>query len=180
MTEDETRAFLGQPGLVLNVASIGRNGNIDLVAMWYGFTSDGSVAFTTFVKSQKVVNWHRDPRFTALVEDGDRYEELRGVELVGRVELVDDDDEKLVILQSVVSRYRQRPEAGPAAEDAARRLLAKRVGVKLLVDKTISWDHRKLGGVYCRNHLTRSERSRPARSSILADPFAQVLVASPL
>ena len=149
MTDDEVRAFLEQHGQVLNVASVDGRGDVHLVAMWYGFAPDGSVAFTTFTKSQKVVNWQRSPRFTALVEDGDRYEELRGVELVGDVELVTDEDEKLAILESVSGRYPQGPAAqGPDADAARRRIIAKRIGVKLHVERTVSWDHRKLGGRY--------------------------------
>lgn len=149
MTDDEVQAFLRQPGQVLNVASIDPRGDVHLVAMWYGFAADGSVAFTTFTKSQKIVNWQRSPRFTALAEDGDRYEELRGVELVGHVELVTDEDEKLAILASVSSRYPQGPVAeGPEADAARRRIIAKRIGVKLHVQRTVSWDHRKLGGTY--------------------------------
>ncbi len=38
----------------------------------------------TKAKSQKARNLARDPRVTCLVEVGQRYEELRGVELVGK------------------------------------------------------------------------------------------------
>lgn len=149
MSDDELQAFLHEPGQVLNVASIGPRGDIDLVAMWYGFTADGSVGFTTFGKSQKIVNWRRDPRFTGLVETGDRYEELRGAELVGTVELVEDEEEKLVILRSVGERYPQGPAvAGSDPEAGRRRMVSKRIGVKLHVERVITWDHTKLGGVY--------------------------------
>ena len=58
--------------------------------MWYGFTPDGRLGFETFAKSQKIQNLRRDPRITALVEDGDVYEQLRGVELVGTAEVTED------------------------------------------------------------------------------------------
>jgi hypothetical protein len=155
MSDDEVEAFLREPGQVLNVASSRRDGSIDLVAMWYGFTDDGAVAFTTFAKSQKVVNWRRDPRFTALVEGGDRYAELRGVELVGTVELVSEPDDVVAIVRSVAPRYAPPPSARPASADQetgdadnTRRIAAKRVGVVLRPTRTISWDHRKLGGTY--------------------------------
>ena len=59
--------------------------------MWYGFL-DGCVTVETKAKSQKVRNLRRDPRLTLLFEDGDTYEELRGVELVGKAEIVEDPD----------------------------------------------------------------------------------------
>jgi PPOX class probable F420-dependent enzyme len=132
---------------VMNVATIGRDGRPHLVAMWYGFL-DGKPAFWTFAKSQKIVNLRRDPRVTCLVEDGDAYEELRGVELVARGRIVEDFDQVLAIGTSVGERY-----TGPAAvSDAARPFLEaqarKRVGVVLDVDDVVSWDHRKLGGSY--------------------------------
>ena len=49
--------------------------------MWYAII-DGAPCFWTFAKSQKVVNLRRDPRITCMVEAGDEYSDLRGVELV--------------------------------------------------------------------------------------------------
>ena len=86
MTPAEVDAYLHEHHQVLNVASIGADDNIHMVAMWYGFVGD-DLAFHTYNKSQKILNWSRNPRFTALVESGDQYSELRGVELVGTVEL---------------------------------------------------------------------------------------------
>ena len=73
----------------MNLATYNHDGSIHLVAMWYGFLPDGSVGFETFAKSQKVQNLQRDARMTALVEAGDTYDQLRGVELVG-TEVTDD------------------------------------------------------------------------------------------
>ena len=131
----------------MNIATIGPSGQPHLVAMWYGFLGS-KPAFWTFGKSQKIVNLRRDPRITALVEDGDRYEELRGVELVGRAEIVDGYDRVLELGLSVGDRYN-----GPAARsDTARPFLEaqarKRVAVVIEVEKVVSWDHRKLGGHY--------------------------------
>ena len=88
-------AFLDEQR-VLNVATIGVSGHPHLVAMWYTML-DGRPAFWTFAKSQKVVNIRRDPKITGLVESGDSYNELRGVELVGTARLLEDYDEILDI-----------------------------------------------------------------------------------
>ncbi|CAN5585038.1 PPOX class F420-dependent oxidoreductase [soil metagenome] len=145
MTDDEVEAFL-QERQVLNVGTFGPDGRIHLVAMWYGFL-DGLPAFETYAKSQKVANVRRDPRMTCLVEDGDAYEELRGVELVGTAEILDDPAAVLAVARSVVDRYLGVDD--PADADAiAAGLANKRVAVKLNIDKVVSWDHRKLGGTY--------------------------------
>ena len=118
------------------------DGSIHAVAMWYGFL-DGCVTVETKAKSQKVQNLRRDPRLTLLFEDGDYYEELRGVELVGRAEIVDDPDGLWQLGISVYERYN-----GPYTDELKPILeimLHKRVAVKLNVERTVSWDHRKLG-----------------------------------
>lgn len=146
MTDDEVAAYLEQQR-ILNVATIGPTGHPHLVAMWY-VMHDGQPTFWTFGKSQKVVNIRRDPRISALVESGDTYSELRGVEMRGTARLVDDHDEILAIGTAVALKY-----TGPAgASDDAMPFLeaqaTKRVGVRIEIDHTVSWDHTKLGGQY--------------------------------
>ncbi|MHB1924540.1 MAG: pyridoxamine 5'-phosphate oxidase family protein, partial [Acidimicrobiales bacterium] len=77
-----------------------------------------------------------------MVEDGDTYDQLRGVELVGRAEIVDDPERLWALGVSVWERYN-----GPYSEEVkplVEVMLHKRVGVRLLVDRVVSWDHRKL------------------------------------
>src|SRR6267142_6576313 len=88
MTDEETVQFL-EDGRTLQVATIGADGMPHLVAMWY-CSLDGDLAFWTYAKSQKVVDLRRDERIACLVETGERYEELRGVQVRGRGELVED------------------------------------------------------------------------------------------
>jgi PPOX class probable F420-dependent enzyme len=125
---------------------VGPDGNVHLVAMWYGFL-DGNPAFETYAKSQKVKNLERDPRITVLVEDGDRYEELRGVELVGRAVIHDDPDAVIAVAKSVVERYWSPKDEDEAAVMAAG-LANKRVAIEVVPEKVVSWDHSKLGGTY--------------------------------
>jgi PPOX class probable F420-dependent enzyme len=140
MSDEEIDEFLnGRRSM--SCATIGADGRIHLVAMWYGFL-DGCVALETKAKSQKIANLRRDPRMTVLVEDGETYETLRGVELVGTVEIIEDPDRLFEIGKSVFSRYNApyTEEMRPFVDI----MLRKRVGVKLNVDKVVSWDHRKL------------------------------------
>jgi general stress protein 26 len=116
--------------------------------MWYAVV-DGHPSFWTFGKSQKIVNLRRDPRITALVESGDTYGELRGVELVGTARIVEDFDEIVAIGRAVAAKY-QGPEAASSPDVLAflEGQARKRVGVVIDVDRVVSWDHTKLGGTY--------------------------------
>ena len=142
MTEQEVDEFLlGRH--TLSLATINHDSTVHLVAMWYGFL-EGCVAIETKTKSQKVRNLRRDPRMTCMVEDGDRYEDLRGVELVGTGEIVEEPERMWEMGVNLFERYQgtYTEEMRPFVEA----MLHKRVVVKLHVDRVVSWDHRKLGG----------------------------------
>jgi PPOX class probable F420-dependent enzyme len=145
MSEEEVEAFLHERQ-TMNIASFGPDGNIHLVAMWYGFLGSNP-AFETFSKSQKVLNLRRDPRITVLVEDGDVYEELRGVEIVGKAIVHDDREPLMAVAANVVERYFpiENPDDIPAIAEA---LATKRVCIEIVPEKVVSWDHRKLAGRY--------------------------------
>ena len=140
MTDQEVDEFLlGRRAMSL--ATVNHDSTIHVVAMWYGFL-EGCIAIETKAKSQKAQNLRRDPRLTCMVEDGDRYEELRGVELVGKAEIVEEPARIWELGVSVFERYQ-----GPYTEEMkpfVEVMLRKRVVVKLLVDRVVSWDHRKL------------------------------------
>lgn len=144
MTDAEVADYL-QGRHVMNVASIGPGGQPHLVAMWYGFL-DGEPAFWTYGRSQKIKNLERDPRITCLVESGDTYDQLRGVELVGTAEIRADRDTVMALGRDVYSRYTAAwtDDMAPVIEQMG----AKRVAVVIHVEQVVSWDHTKLDGGY--------------------------------
>ena len=150
MSTGEVDAFLAESH-TMSAASCGPDGRIHLVAMWYGFV-DGDLAMWSFRKAQKVVNLRRDPRLTCLVEDGaSDYSQLRGVELAGRGEVVDDPGFVKEIGWSLQERYVGIRRDDPNAASVERFLddqSTKRVGIRIVPDHIASWDHRKLGGTY--------------------------------
>src|SRR4051812_40534811 len=99
MSEDEITAYLADQK-ILNVATIGPSGHPHLVAMWYEVI-DGQLSFWTFGKSQKIANLRRDPKMTGLIESGEAYNELRGVELIGAGRIIDDESRVLAIGKAV-------------------------------------------------------------------------------
>ncbi|MGE0386073.1 MAG: pyridoxamine 5'-phosphate oxidase family protein [Gammaproteobacteria bacterium] len=147
MSAGEVDAFLRSHWTMV-LGTIGRDHQPHLVTMAYGFF-EGCLAFTSYAKAQKMVNIRRDPRITCLVEDiGSAYAEIRGVQITGHAEVIDDAARVLAVLECVraqmVSTGRASPDTGATPDYIA----AKRLAVKLRVGRTISWDHGRLGGKY--------------------------------
>ena len=145
MTPEEIEGFLREQR-TMSVATVGADGRPHVVAMWYGFI-ETAPAFWTYGKSQKIVNLRRDPRLTCMIEDGESYNELRGVELVADAQLIEEPERVLAFGVQLTERY-QGIQVSEATMPAIQKSAAKRVVVRLDVKKTVSWDHRKLGGVY--------------------------------
>lgn len=141
MSEDEIADFVASSRSG-TLATIGPDGQPHLTAMWYGVV-DGEIWFETKAKSQKAVNVRRDPRVTFLLEDGNTYDTLRGVAFECTAEIVDDPETLFRVGISVWERYN-----GPYTEElrpTVEMMMNKRVGVRLQVKRTRSWDHGKLG-----------------------------------
>ena len=144
MSPEEIDEFL-QGRHSMTMSTLNTDGSIHSIAMWYGFI-DGCIGIESKAKAQKVLNLRRNPNMTVLVEDGETYETLRGVTLIGKAEIIEDPEAMFPLGISVFERY-----MAPYNEEmrgAVEMMLHKRVVVKLNVERTISWDHRKLGGGY--------------------------------
>jgi PPOX class probable F420-dependent enzyme len=137
MTREEALAFLASRHACA-LATNGKDGYPHVVAMWYTL-SDGAILMTSYAKAQKVVNLRRDPRATVLVESGDKYKELRGVMVGGRVALVEGPE--------ALSEILRLTGADPRNEAAVRRV-QKRVLMRLRPERWASWDHSKIVGDY--------------------------------
>ena len=140
MTDAEVAAYLAEPHLC-RIGTIGRGGTIHMVPMNYAFIG-GIPTFWSYRRAQKVRNLERDPAVGMVVDSGVLYEELKGVHLMGRAEIIDDQDLVAELGASMLQRY------GPANEAAAKASASKRVVVKVHADKVRSWEHGKLGGDY--------------------------------
>jgi PPOX class probable F420-dependent enzyme len=141
MTAEEIRSFLASQRTA-TLVTMGPTGHPHAVAMWFAVL-DGVIWFETKAKAQKAINIGRDPRVSVLVEDGLTYDRLRGVSLEGRAEIVNDPDALWRVGVNVWERYN-----GPYSDEVRELvefMLHKRVAVRIEVDRTRSWDHRKLG-----------------------------------
>jgi PPOX class probable F420-dependent enzyme len=140
MTAVEVAAFLAG-SRKLQLATINRDGTPHLVTMYYAVL-DGRIAFWTYRASQKALNLARDPRITCLVETGNEYFDLRGVQVQGVVQPVEDPAEVLQIGQRIAGVM-----AGtdvPLPDEYVEHTARKRLGYIVQPTRVISWDHVKL------------------------------------
>jgi len=147
MDEQERERFL-QEERVATVGSFGPRGWPHLMPLWY-VVRDGEVWSWTFTKSQKIKNLERDSRATVLVEAGDEYAELRGIQMECEAIFHQDLDFVVDFAVELVTRYApEGQEVTPEATGAFRAQAPKRTVLQFKPGRIVSWDHRKLGGVY--------------------------------
>jgi general stress protein 26 len=114
--------------------------------LWY-VVRDGRVWSWTYAKSQKVRNLERDARATLQIEDGEQYNELRGVMIEAETTIHRDVELVAEFGAELFARY-GTGQAGPEFLEAIRAQAAKRVALEFVSGRIATWDHRKLGGVY--------------------------------
>ncbi|MGP3991690.1 pyridoxamine 5'-phosphate oxidase family protein [Streptomyces sp. 3N207] len=140
MTPEEQDTFL-RTRRTCRVATVGRRGAPHLGALW--FCWDGAALWLySLTRSRRWAQLRHDPRLAVLVDDGEEYGELRGVELSGRAEFVG-----------------EAPRTGepcPELAEAERLFPVKYFGLermpydgrhawlKLAPESVVSWDFRKL------------------------------------
>ena len=132
----------------LQVATIGPDGAPHLTTLFHTML-DGRLVFWTYAKSQKISNLDRDSRLTCLVEAGDEYEQLRGVQITGRARIVRTPEDVARVGRAVVCRMLDLDPAAdldPAIAREVARQAQKRVAVEVVAERLTSWDHRKLAG----------------------------------
>ena len=145
LTAEEQEKMLNE-SWTLQVASAGHKGFPHLVAMWY-VIDQGEICFTTFRKSQKILNLQREPKMTVMLEGGKAYAELHGLVIEGNGVVEDETANTARIMGLVGAKYNGIP-APMETPDAALKVASKRVVVRLKPVNIYSWDHKNLGGVY--------------------------------
>ena len=140
MTADEATALLTESHK-LQLATINSDGTPHLVTMYYTMQG-GRIAFWTYRTSQKARNLARDPRVTCLVETGEEYFDLRGVQVAGRVQVVEDPAAILEIGRGIAGVMAGMADG--ALDEYVAHTARKRLGYLVDPVRVISWDHRKL------------------------------------
>ena len=150
MTQEEVRSFIDSKKTI-TIVSNGPGGFPHPMPMWFARDPDDSIRMATYRTSQKILNIQRDPRVSLLCETGIEYQELRGVVLYGRAQLIDDFE----LACDTLLRAGGRGEGLPRDEAAARTIMEsmrknaeKRFVIRVAPERVVSWDHSKLGGAY--------------------------------
>ena len=144
MTDEEVRTFLAER-MVMQCATLGPNGRPHLVPLW--FVAEGTELISwTYAKSQKAKNLERDPRATVGVEAGVQYHELRGVTFECDVQVEREPERVEAYGLRLFERY--AGELSPEIRAMVAQQAQKRIGMRFLPSRTVSWDHSKLGGAY--------------------------------
>lgn len=91
----------------MSVATVGPDGWPHVVAMWFA-VHEGLITFMAYRRSQKCRNLLHNDRVTCLVEAGEQYEELRGVQIRGRAMEVG-SEARLAAACAVAARYSKMP-----------------------------------------------------------------------
>ena len=140
MTSEEVDAFLAEER-TCRVATVGANGP-HATPLWYAWHG-GALWLTSVVRSQRWTDLERDPRVAVVVDAGTSYDELRGVELRGRVEVVGEvprTGEPVPELEGPEQLMADRYMGGTFVHDG------RHAWLRLVPNKITSWDFRKLGG----------------------------------
>jgi PPOX class probable F420-dependent enzyme len=140
MTPEEQQQFLAQARTMV-LCTIDKDGYPHAVAMAY-MVKDGCIYMSSYRKAQKVVNIRRNPKVAVMIESGQQYNELKGLMIRGRCEVIDDQDEVWKIMREI--RTFQEGGVPPPADAIVQARAQKRAILKIIPEKIASWDHSKL------------------------------------
>ena len=138
MTPDEVDAFLAEQR-TCRVATVGTNGP-HATPLWFVW-QDGALWLTSLSRSQRWTDLQNDPRIAVVVDTGEAYTELRGVELRGRVEVVGEvprTGEPVPELDGPEQAMADRYSDGTIVRDGRHGWL------RLVPERITSWDFRKI------------------------------------
>lgn len=141
MTPGEVDAFLTTQR-TCRVATVSAGGAPHVSALW--FLWDGTALWLySVVRSRRFADLRRDPRVAVVVDTGEEYGQLRGVELSGAVEFVGEvprTGELCAELDAVETLFARKNFGLDAIPHDGRH-----AWVRLRPEKVVSWDFRKLG-----------------------------------
>jgi nitroimidazol reductase NimA-like FMN-containing flavoprotein (pyridoxamine 5'-phosphate oxidase superfamily) len=141
MTRGERDAFL-RPQPICRVATVGRAGRPRLSALW--FVWDGTAMwFNSLVRSRRWAELERDPRLTAIVDDGGAdFQKLRGVTLTGTARIIGEVPRRGEDVAALVEPERMFAEKYMGG--GSFRYDGRHGWLKLIPDRIVSWDFSKM------------------------------------
>lgn len=142
MTDAERDEFLAAER-TCRVATISPDGPHN-TPLWFAW--DGSILWLySIVRSQRWTDLQRDPRVSVIVDAGEEYVELRGVEISGRAEAIGDiphtGDVHVPALDAPELLFARKYMGGDQMFNDGRH-----AWLKVVPEKISSWDFRKSFG----------------------------------
>ena len=148
LTDDEMKAYAAQSKTLI-IVSNSKDGFPHPMPMWFYADDELNFYCTTFRKSQKVLNFRRDPKATLLIESGEDYAELKSLMVYADTSVIDDLETVTNTLVEINSKGGQLTADQLARlRDGVAKTAEKRVVLKFTPQRFVSWDHSKLGGRY--------------------------------
>ncbi|AZG45878.1 pyridoxamine 5'-phosphate oxidase family protein [Gordonia insulae] len=142
MTTDEIQTYLTE-ARVCRVASVDSNGTPHVSPLW--FVWDGThLWLNSLVRSQRWTDLVRDPRIAVVVDGGEAFAELHGVEIVGTTETVGEIPRGAMPVDDLVA-----PEllfARKYSNSETFRTDGRHGWLRVTPSKIVSWDFRKAAG----------------------------------
>lgn len=155
MTPAELEAYL-DAGRTIRLATASPDGVPHVVPLWFVWL-DGVAYLNSTRGNLTLRNLERNPVATGSVDDGEAYEELRGVLLSGTMEEAGDDPR----IEEVAGRWSRKYLGGNPVPYGRWR---NRVWLRLRPDRITSWDFRKIP----------EARARASQGSAGSEPEAPV------
>ncbi|MEU2285142.1 pyridoxamine 5'-phosphate oxidase family protein [Streptomyces sp. NPDC013178] len=140
MTPGELDAFLTFQR-TCRVATVSTDGAPHVSALWFLWDGDALWLYSV-VRSKRWADLRRDPRVAIVIDSGEEYDSLRGVELSGTVEFVGEiprTGELCAELDAVETLFARKNFGLDAMPHDGRH-----AWIRLRPEKVVSWDFRKL------------------------------------
>ena len=127
------------------LVTLRRDGVPVALPMWF-VVLDRQIYVRTLERSMKLARARRDPRASFLVEQGERWAELRAVHFTGRVEVVADESLIARVADEMGRKYAGFTTARAEMPGAARQHYEQKFAILRIVPdaRFVSWDNRKL------------------------------------
>ena len=139
MTDDERNQFLSIER-TCRVATVNGDGSPHVTPLWFVWDGE-SLWLTSITRSQRWENLRRDGRVAVVVDGGDEFMELRGVDLngvatpVGEVPRTGEANGELEIPERL---FADKYSGGRVGYDG------RHAWLRIRPDKIVSWDFRKI------------------------------------
>jgi hypothetical protein len=141
MSSPELDSFLGEERMC-RVATVGASGRPHNSPLW--FVWDGQALWlNSIVKSQRWTDISRNPDVSVVVDGGHDFGELRGAELLGRLQQVGEAPRT-----SAIDPQLEQPELLFAQKYTGSSTFhpdGRHAWLRLVPEKVVSWDFRKMG-----------------------------------